>query len=175
MNENLKKETISWVLTLLVAFIIFFVCRQFLFAPVKVEGKSMVPTFENNNRIMISKITKISHFDMIVFHSPVAGSDYIKRVIGVPGDTIEIRNDVLYVNGKKYKEPYLEANKKKVMPGQNLTGNLKVTVPAGSLYVMGDNRQYSSDSRDFGFVPKKDVVGEVVFRFYPLNEISIPK
>jgi signal peptidase I len=175
MKEKTKKEASSWAKSILLALVISFICREFIFAPVQVVGKSMMPTFENNNRIIISKISKIERFDMIVFHSPVSSDDYIKRVIGLPGDTVEVKDDVLSINGKKYEELYLKANKGILTQKDHLTGDLKVIVPKGSLYVMGDNRRHSSDSRIFGFISEKAVMGEVEFRFYPIKEIGTPK
>lgn len=175
MNKLVKKEIWSWAKAILLTLIIVFICRQFLFAPIKVDGKSMMPTFENNDRVIISKMHKIEPFDLIVFHSPVSSTDYIKRVIGLPGDTIEVKDDILYVNDKKYEEPYLKNNKKNLLQKEKLTEDLKETVPKGSLYVMGDNRHNSEDSRNFGFILKENVVGEVVLRYYPLNQINIPK
>ncbi|WP_409305920.1 signal peptidase I [Peribacillus sp. SCS-155] len=174
MNENAKREAWSWIKSLLIALVIVFICREFIFTPVKVEGKSMMPTFEDNNRIIVSKISKLEHLDMIVFHSPVSSENYIKRLIGMPGDVVEVKDDTLFINGKKYEEPYLKANKQMIPFKQHLTEDFKVTVPNGSLFVMGDNRRNSSDSREFGFIAKKAVIGEVKFRFYPLREVGMP-
>ena len=71
----------------------------------------MYPTFEDSNRVILNKISDVDRFDMIVFHAPDADENYIKRVIGLPGDTVEMKNDVLYINGKAYKEPYLKDSK----------------------------------------------------------------
>ncbi|PLT30719.1 signal peptidase I [Peribacillus deserti] len=182
MERNLSKEIISWIKSILLAAAIAFICRQFLFSPVTVYGESMSPTFEDKNKIIVTKVSKIQHFDNVVFHAPDAEENYIKRVIGLPGDSVEVRDDVLYINGKKYKEPYLDENKKKVSPDVKLTGNFKLEeltgksrVPAGCLFVMGDNRLNSSDSRRFGFIKTDSVIGEVVFRFLPFDELGKPE
>ena len=181
MKENIKQEGSSWVKTILVAFIVAFICREFLFAPTIVRGESMEPTFEDQNKVILSKISEIQRFDMIVFHAPDSDERYIKRVIGLPGDSIEVKDDVLYINGKIYEEPYLEGNKDADLLGK-LTGDFtledltgKSTVPQHSLFVLGDNRLNSKDSRIFGFISENSVIGEVKFRFYPLKEIGIPK
>ena len=119
---------------------------------------------------------------MIVFHAPdVDGKDYIKRVIGLPGDSIDMKDDVLYINGKAVEEPYLNANKED-NPINKLTEDFSLQektgesqVPKNMLFVMGDNRLISKDSRIFGFISYDSIVGEVKFRFYPLQEIGIPK
>ncbi len=172
MSESSKKEVWSWVKAILLGLAIAFICREFIFAPVKVEGKSMMPTFEDNNRIIVSKMSKVERFDMIVFHSPVSNDDYIKRVIGLPGDIVEVQDDVLLINNIIYDEPYLQENKEMLSTQEQLTDDFKVTVPEGSLYVMGDNRKKSSDSREIGFITEDAVVGEVKFRFFPFTEFG---
>ncbi|MFJ7936318.1 signal peptidase I [Sporosarcina sp. NPDC096371] len=175
MKETSKRELISWIQSLAIAFIIAIGIRQFLFTPVIVSGQSMEPTFENENKIVISKIHKINRFDMIVFHAPHSTEDYIKRVIGLPGDVVVMKDDKLYINGKEYEEDYIQANKEKVFEGQKLTQDFEVEVPEGYLYVLGDNRRHSTDSRELGVIDEKSVVGSVAFRFYPFREIGIPK
>ena len=87
----MKKEALSWVKSILIALIVVFICRQFLFAPVTVKGESMEPTYENNDWIVVTKVGEIKHFDMVVFHAPDEEKDYIKRVVGLEGDRIEMR------------------------------------------------------------------------------------
>jgi len=181
LEKSSKKELYSWIWSLTLAIVIAFLCRTYIFTPTTVYGESMSPTFENKDRVLISKITDIEHFDMIVFAAPDSDEHYIKRVIGLPGDSVEMRDDVLYINGEKKEEPYLESSKEGILFGK-LTGDFTLeeltghkTVPEGSLFVMGDNRLISKDSRSFGFVPMDSVDGEVKLRIYPLGEIGIPK
>lgn len=175
MKENTKKEIYSWVKSIAFAFIIAFICRQFIFTPTTVQGESMMPTFEEGNRVILSKISDIDRFDMVVFDAPDADKQYIKRVIGLPGDSIEVKNDVLYINGKIYEEFYLNEKKKENLLDKFTNDFQYKEVPENSLFVMGDNRLKSHDSRDFGVISYDSVVGEVKFQFYPLNEIGIPK
>ncbi|CAH0346680.1 signal peptidase I [Bacillus sp. CECT 9360] len=175
MRDHTKKELYSWIKSIVFALVVAFICRQFLFSPITVKGESMEPTFENNDRIIVSKVSKIEHFDMIVFHSPISKDDYIKRVIGLPGDTIEMKNDVLYINGKAFEEQYLNENKGEIPLETTLTEDFKVTVPEGSLFVLGDNRPSSMDSRIIGSISDDAVVGEVKFRFYPFKEVGTPE
>ncbi|AMA61768.1 signal peptidase I [Kurthia gibsonii] len=171
------KEVMSWVWPILIAILIAVGVRYFLFAPVTVKGESMENTYHDNDRVIISKVSKIKRFDVIVFKSPVEDDYYIKRVIGLPGDNIEFKNDELFINGKKYKEDYEQDHVKEYQADglnftedftmKDVTGDVKV--PDNSYFVMGDNRQNSSDSRDYGFIKKSAVSGVVLFKFFPWN------
>jgi len=181
MNHSAKKTALSWFKSFLAACLLVFLCRQFFFAPTTVLGASMSPTFESGNKVLLNKIGAIERFDLIVFHAPDAKEkNYIKRVIGVPGDKIVFKDDTLYVNGQAYRESYLEENKQnssftKLTEDFTLaekTGDNKV--PDGYYFVMGDNRLKSKDSRSFGFIRKESVIGKVFLRFYPLSEFGSP-
>lgn len=173
------KEMWSWIKAIVIALIVVALVRQFIFSNYIVSGESMMPTLQNGNRLIVSKLDytfgKPHHFDIIVFHATPT-DDYVKRIIGLPGDQIEYHNDQLYVNGKPVPEPYLKAYKANLPKGTDLTGNFtlkgytgKTVVPKGKLWVMGDNRQNSEDSRYFGFVDERRVVGKVAFRYWPTN------
>ncbi|WP_050616199.1 signal peptidase I [Bacillus testis] len=177
-----KNEIFSWIKSIVFALVIVFVCRQFLFTPVTVSGESMMPTFEDHNKVIVSKISKIKRFDVVVFKSPESDDNYIKRVIGLPGDTIKVKGDVLYINGRAYEEPYLNQYKEALPIGTHLTDDFtlaektgKTQVPEGTIFVMGDNRRNSNDSRMFGFISDKAVMGEVKFRFFPFDEMGNPE
>ncbi|MFC7392532.1 signal peptidase I [Scopulibacillus cellulosilyticus] len=160
----------------LVAVILAFLVRYFLFAHVVVEGHSMMPTLHNRDHMIISKISykiwKPHRFDIIVFHA-TEKSDYIKRVIGLPGDIIQCKNDNLFVNGKKMDEPYLRPLKK-VTEGP-LTYDFTVKVPKGTVFVLGDNRHNSRDSRIIGPIPINKIVGKAELTFWPLSDFRIAK
>lgn len=181
MKENTKKEVLSWIKTFVFIILIVVLVRTFLFTTITVNGDSMFPTFENNDRLVVNKVSKLKRFDMVVFEAPDSDSLYIKRVIGLPGDSLEVKDDILYVNGKATDEPYLEENKKKNefdyltddFTLEELTGETKV--PEGKLFVLGDNRIYSKDSRNFGFISEESLIGETFFQYLPLNKMGIPK
>ncbi|UPO89201.1 signal peptidase I [Niallia sp. Man26] len=180
MKKRWQQELYSLLKCFVFAIIIVVICRNFLFSPSVVHGESMSPTFEDGNKVILSKISDIEHFDMIVFHAPDQDANYIKRVIGLPGDTVSMKDDVLYINGKAYTKFYLKENKLGATTAK-LTGDPTLeeetgekTVPNNSLFVLGDNRLKSKDSRDFGFISDKSVIGKVVLRIYPLNEIGLP-
>ncbi|MGE8206295.1 signal peptidase I [Heyndrickxia sp. NPDC080065] len=182
MGKDSKKELFSWIKSILLAAIIVFVCRYFVFTPSIVVGQSMEPNLQDGNRIIVSKLSDIKRFDEIVFHAPDEDEHYVKRVIGLPGDHIEMKNDVLYINGKAYQEPYLKEKKKEIAPMQKLTEDFtleeytqKKKIPKGYLFVLGDNRLVSKDSRSFGLIPMDSVIGKVKVRFWPFNEIKVFK
>lgn len=175
-----KNELWEWVKALLIAFALAGVIRYVLFAPIVVDGLSMMPTLHNGDRMIVNKLGKPERFDIIVFHAPEQ-KDYIKRVIGLPGDTVEYRDDVLYVNGKPYKEPYLETYKAQVQDGpltadftlEEITGEKKV--PEGELFVMGDNRRSSKDSRHIGTISINKVIGDTSFVYWPFKDMGFVK
>ncbi|RSD28706.1 signal peptidase I [Mesobacillus subterraneus] len=175
-----KNEIWDWVKTIAIAILLAFAVRVIFLTPIEVKGQSMEPTLQENERMIVTKVGQPKRFDIIVFHSPVEDKDYIKRVIGLPGDRIEYIEDVLYINGKAYDEPYLEDSKKSLAFGW-LTGTftLKDTpvnsdvVPEGHLFVLGDNRRHSKDSRSFGAVPFESIIGTTKVIFYPLDEMKI--
>ncbi|WP_100404500.1 signal peptidase I [Bacillus solitudinis] len=179
-----KSDSWEWVKAVAIALILAFVIRYFLFAPIVVDGQSMMPTLEHSDRMIVDKISyafsEPERFDIIVFHAP-DGKDYIKRVIGVPGDRVEYRGDVLYVNDQAVEEPYLE-NLKLVYEGETLTGDFQLiditsdtVVPEDQLFVLGDNRRHSKDSRDIGTVHIDKVVGKANIVFWPFSDIRIAK
>jgi len=174
-----KSEFMSWLVAILFGIVISFICREFLFSPLVVKGASMLPTYENQDVIIVSKLSEINRFDQVVFEAPYEDEYYIKRVIGLPGDTVEMREDILIINDKEYNEPYV--NRNSTSPLQiRVTENFTLeeltgydTVPEGYLFVLGDNRLRSSDSRHFGLIPIDSVLGESKLRIYPFTHIKL--
>ncbi|MFJ7753476.1 signal peptidase I [Peribacillus muralis] len=180
--EN-RKEVFSWIKAILIAVILAFLIRTYIFAPIVVDGESMMPTLQDHERIVLTKfgtnIDSIDRFDIVVFHATV-DKDYIKRVIGLPGDHIEYKDDTLYINGKAYEEPYLDQYKKQMAGGMPLTESFKLeditggmTVPDDQLFLMGDNRQNSLDSREIGTISVDEIVGKANLVYWPIKEIKI--
>lgn len=177
MNVKEIGKTILYFL-LLVA--ILFGLRLYVFTPVVVKGDSMDPTLADGERVIALKNTEVKRFDIVTFPAPDdPGKNYIKRVIGLPGDTIEYKSDQLYVNGKKVAEPYLDEFKKELSDGQPLTYDFNLNdlfgtekVPAGELFVLGDNRRISKDSRIIGMIKEKNIMADVKFVFWPLDRFG---
>ncbi|WP_318184445.1 signal peptidase I [Metabacillus idriensis] len=180
MKEKKKQsELFEWIKAIFIAVSIALLIRGFLFAPIVVDGESMESTLNDEDRMIVSKIGKPERFDIIVFHA-TENKDYIKRVIGLPGDHIMYQNDMLYINGKAFEENYLDQNKKefKEIFGENelFTENFNLenlghkTVPKDTLFVLGDNRRYSKDSRHINVIPIDKVVGKAQFVYWPLDK-----
>ena len=173
------REALNLILSVAIAFVLFIVIRSYLFYPFQVVGDSMVPTLETGDRLILNKLANIDRFDIVVFPAP-DGTDeeYVKRIIGLPGDEITYFQDELYINNEKVEEHYLEALKEasdQVLTGDftlfSLTG--EATVPDDMYFVMGDNRSVSKDSRKFGFIPAAQIEGTADLRLWPLNKIGI--
>ncbi|MCR8641771.1 signal peptidase I [Paenibacillus sp. N1-5-1-14] len=177
-----KKETWEWAKALLIAVVIVVVLRGFLFEPFKVSGPSMEPNFFDAERLIVNKITytwgKPKQGDVVVFKAN-AEEDYIKRVIGLPGDTVKVDGDKVFVNGKELDEPYLKTAIEKAQseghPYNTARNFAESKVPDGKIFVLGDHRPVSKDSRfeDVGFVDISQVVGRADVIFWPLDKFSL--
>ena len=167
----------SWIWSFIVAFIIVGAVYIFLGRPFTVSGASMYPTLHNGDRMILSKIGDINRFDVVVLKAPDENVEYIKRVIGMPGDTLELKQGVLYINGKKIEQPFIntEALQKQTVfiddfTLQSLIGETKI--PAGKYFVMGDNRGVSRDSRMIGLIDRAAIEGKAVFTIWPMNQFG---
>lgn len=153
--------------TIVLALVLFVIINA-LTSRVRVENISMEPTLYPGELILVSKLTytlgEPRHGDVVIFHAPNnPGEDYIKRIIGVPGDQVDIANGEVRVNGVLLDEPYISA-----APGY--TGSW--TIPEESLFVLGDNRNSSSDSHAWGYVPMDEVIGKALFIYWPFDQIK---
>ena len=161
-RSSLYRSLVDVLETLLLALVLFIGVNA-VSARIRVDGSSMEPTLHNGEFIIVNKLAyslgKPALGDVIVFRFPNdPGQDYIKRVIGVPGDRIEVSQGHVFVNGKRLDEPYIAA-----MP--NYSGDW--TVPADALFVLGDNRNNSSDSRNWGPVTMEAVIGKALLIYWP--------
>lgn len=175
MNSSFVKEVYEWIKSLVIAGILAYLIHTFLFAVVVVSGSSMESTLLDQERLIMNKIVyrieEPKYGDIVVFHATET-DDYIKRVIGVPGDVIEYKEDTLYINGEIMNEPYLEEKKKELAADLLLTIDFgPVEVPDGMVFVMGDNRRNSTDSRDIGPISIDKIIGRVNYVIWPIQEI----
>ncbi|QLK85623.1 signal peptidase I [Staphylococcus sp. 17KM0847] len=180
----MKKEAVEWIISIGLALIIVGLLYTFIVRPYNVQGDSMDPTLKDGDRVIVNKIGKtLGHLDngnVIVFHADDS-SDYVKRIIGKPGDHVEYKNDQLYLNGKKVKEPYLDYNMKHKtydeitgpVNSQSLAGSKgQYKIPEDKYLVLGDNREISKDSRTIGLIDKDQIVGKVFVRFWPFSDFK---
>lgn len=162
--------------TFLIAAAVFLVIYVFLFRPFEVKGDSMYPNFHDQEYVLTNLI--VLRFEtpklgeVIVFKAPPDPEvDYIKRVIGVPGDMVSVRDGNVYLNNKLLDQSSFLKPDVKTYSGAFLKDGETIKVPDGYYFVMGDNRLYSSDSREWGFVPKNSIIGDSMFVYWPLNRI----
>lgn len=169
-TSNFLKNFWDWGKSFLLALVLAILIKAFIFEPTQVQGSSMLNTLHSGDRVIVNKIRmkfkKLDRGDIIVMHFNPSNEDYIKRVIGLPGDTIQLIDGHFYINGDKYVEKYISGDY--TYPINNNEWNLK----DGEYFVAGDNRNLgkSKDSRDFGPVNIKDIKGVATLRFYPFGE-----
>jgi signal peptidase I len=160
-----------WIRDIVISLMVSAFFILFLYQPVKVEGTSMMPTLDDQERVFINKfvyrIEPIERGDVVVFRYPRDTSkSYIKRVIALPGDRVRIDDGLLYVNGRRVEEDYVPSN------FEDLRSYAETVVPAHSYFVMGDHRNLSNDSRDFGPVDERFIYGKAVFGYWPVAKLG---
>lgn len=161
-------------ITLLIAFVIAMVLKCFVVDSCKILSDSMVPTLEKGDRVIVSKISYIigepERGDVIIFEPPAEvneGVDFIKRIIGLPGEIVEIKDETVYIDGEPLSEDYLNE--------KPLYDFGPVTVPEGKYLVLGDNRNYSADAHVWSdpFISKEDIEAKAIFQYFPFDEIGL--
>lgn len=182
-----KNEVLEWIKAIVIALVLVILIRWLLFKPFIVDGPSMQPNFHTGERLIVNEILydirSPKRGEIIVFHVPAEGRDFIKRVIGVAGDKVEVKGDTVTVNGEVIEEPYLKEAIESAHSQNRLWNNkdfpneevAESTVPEGHVFVMGDNRSDSKDSRMIGFVPLGDIVGRADLIFWPIQDIELIK
>ena len=172
----------GWVIevveTLVLTLVVFLVIQNFIAQPFQVQGSSMETTFLDGQYVLVDRLSHVwspyARGQVIVFHPPEGagenGYPFIKRVIGLPGDTVALQDGKVLVNGTILDEPYAYRDENGVTePTEPLTEVSSWTVPPGDVFVMGDHRQASEDGRAFGPIPISSVIGRVLIRYWPLS------
>ena len=164
--------------TLILAAAAFVVVYMFLFRPFEVKGESMYPNLKDSQYLITNiiglKLNSPKLGEVIVFKSPTEpDKDFIKRVIGVPGDTVMVKESHVYLNGKMLDETKYLLPSVVTSGGSFLREGEQVTVPEGYFFVLGDNRPFSSDSREWGFVPKNNIIGDSFFVYWPIKSAGV--
>ncbi|HPQ45987.1 MAG TPA: signal peptidase I [Clostridia bacterium] len=194
MKNKFFKELLQWIEAIAIAIVLAILIRGFLFEPVIIEGRSMMDTLHDGDRVILNKISlafnKPDYGDIVVIEieepyfnvlkflnnseaakkllPTTTGADYIKRVIAKAGDTVDIKDGYVYVNGERLEEPYLRAQ------GTTMSSVTKMpyTVEEGKYFVMGDNRVESRDSRSFGTIDENQIIGRTTTRVWPLYSLG---
>lgn len=175
----------SWAPQLIFAVLVALAVRFLIFQPYEIPSDSMLPTLEPGDRVVVNRLSytagDLERGQVIVFDRPpsLAGTDdMIKRVVGLPGETVQFRNDAVYIGSLRMVEPYLRQDQATSAPtgipgceGSNI-GALTCVVPQGHVFVMGDNRSSSVDSRRFGPIPIDTVIGRAAVRVWPMSSIN---
>lgn len=183
MNNALKtigQFVLDTIETIVVGLSIFVMVYLFLFQPTEVNGKSMEPTFQTGDRIYIEKVSyrfsNPERGDIVVFKAPPTHDDleFVKRIIAIPGDKLEIKDGDIYVNDNKIEETYLYKDTD-TFPMTFVLANNPLIIPEDKYFVMGDNRNHSSDSREWGLVDRSEIVGRAIFRWWPVNNMGVVK
>jgi signal peptidase I len=171
-SKGLLPDVRSWLRDICVSLAIAGIVIVFLYQPVKVEGNSMLPELTDQERIFINKFIyrfeSIQRGDVVVFWYPLdPAKSYIKRVVGLPGETVQLVNGEVFVNGKRLFEPYVPSEYR---DRQSLA---PVRIPQGEFFVLGDHRTSSNDSRVWGTVERKLIYGKAVFVYWPVEQLGI--
>lgn len=172
-----KEHVIDFFQTLVVFAAIGTAVYWLVAQPHKVSGSSMFPNFKNGDYIITDKVSyKIDdpkRGDIVVFKNPRDETqDFIKRILGVPGDILKVADGKIYLNGSELNEPYL-GPAITTSPGSFLKEGQEITVSTGHYITIGDNRSASSDSREWGFITREEIIGKVFFRYWPATEVGL--
>jgi len=171
----------DFIETIVIALSIFLVVYLFFMQPHQVNGQSMVPSFQSGEYLLTDKVTyrmrDPERGEVVVFHAPQSahcakgtGCDFIKRILAVPGESVEVKNNGIYIDGVRLSESYIP-DSYKTLAGE-FSRNRVIRLGANEYFAVGDNRPYSSDSRAWGPIKKEDIVGRVFYRYWPVKAIG---
>lgn len=165
-TKDTLKSVVSWLLTIVICLVSAKLFTTFVISSVEIDGASMYSTLDDGDKALTDalfyKFGKINRFDIVIIemdHGPHKGEKLVKRVVGLPGETIKYENNTLYINGEVVAETFIDDNAK------SETDIYETKIPEGKYFVLGDNRGNSSDSRYFGFVNKSEIIGRGLLRF----------
>ena len=180
-DRLLIEDILDFIKTFLFCSLIVIFINAFLFSPKQVVGRSMYPTLKNNQKgivnVIRSNLGKIERYDIVIakIQEEEKTSEVIKRVIGMPNDTISCKDEIIYINGQPLDEPYLESEYKEEWVKKNhyFTKNFQeIKLKDNEYFIIGDNRPLSQDSRDFGPITREQILAKDFFVLWPLNEIA---
>jgi len=182
MLKKILNFFLDSIQALVLALSFFVLLYLFVAQPNQVHGSSMFPNFHDGEFVLTEKLTYHTrdpqYGDVVIFKAPPSEPcaenecEYIKRVIAVPGDTVKVANGSVWVNGSILEEPYIP-EEYVTNPGSFLRENRPIIVPPNEYLLLGDNRPHSRDSREFGTIPKDNIVGRAFFRYWPINRLGL--
>ena len=192
IKEKIKSEIREWTESIIIALILALLIRTFIVQAFKIPSGSMIPTFEVGDRIFANKFVYGARIpftdirfpavkdpqrgDIIIFLSPeTPKKDFVKRLIALEGEKVEIKNGNIYINGKRLEAPLSIRSNYYYNRGDYGKEGEAVTVPEGNYYVLGDNSANSRDSRYWGFVPKRNLIGKAILVYWPIQRIRMVK
>lgn len=180
-QKRLKRIILEIGISVGISGFVFYLLSFFVFSMPKVEGYGMMPTLKNEDRVFVNRFSEIKRFSLVYFKTPGTREYSIRRVIGLPGETVEYENDQLWIDGEEKAERFLAEELNKAVKGKyQVTEDFSSgeigkknteRIAANSYLVLGDNRQFSSDSRSYGYIKKEDIVGVVKMKWLPLHEM----
>ncbi|MBR2067883.1 MAG: signal peptidase I [Solobacterium sp.] len=175
-ESSALKEVFLFLKDLAISFAVILLLTTFVIRPVKVKGSSMYPTLEDAeigfSNLIGMKLNHLKRFDIVIIHLADRDEYLVKRLIGMPGDTIEVNQDVLYINGEPVKETYLD-EEYKASEGPIFTGDIaELTLGENEYYCLGDNRPHSTDSRVYGPFQKEQIISKGIFVLFPFNHFG---
>jgi signal peptidase I len=178
MQQNqMIKSTLEFIKTIAIVLVLAFIIKTFFIQTFIIDGQSMEPNFHNGEYLLVDKFSyhitqpKRGDVDIIIPPDDIS-KDYIKRIIGVPGDTVEIKSGKVFINNKEIKEPYLPSNTPTLING-DFKQSQKITLKDNQYYVLGDNRGDSRDSRYIGIIPKENIIGRTLLIAFPFKNAQV--
>ncbi|HLR70106.1 MAG TPA: signal peptidase I [Pseudogracilibacillus sp.] len=184
MSSKGSNEWADWLKIFVIALLFALIVRKFIFSPIIVDGPSMQPTLYDRDQMIVNRFIynfkEPDRFDIVIFHASEE-KDFIKRVIGLPGEHVKVENNILFIDGVQVDQPFLEPDEEAPIDYPIITndftlemlpGNYDV-IPEGYVLVLGDNRSNSTDSRSIGLIRIDQIVGKTSFVYWPFDRIHI--
>lgn len=181
-QHSVLRGILEWVVTFALVFVFFIFIRMFVMEPYRVPTGSMEPTIEIGDQVFAQKVTVnlglgVKQGDIVVFRNPDGTSEHdilVKRVIATGGQTVDLVDGVVFVDGEALEEPYVQGSSYPLASqADGVSVGFPYTVPEGCVWVMGDNRENSADSRYFGAVSEDDLIAVVILRYWPINRFGL--
>lgn len=174
-----KNGLFEWVKIILIALALAFLVRTFVVSPIVVDGPSMQPTLEDRDHMIVNKLkyrfSDMERFDIVIFHA-TADKDFIKRVIALPGEHVAVSDNILYIDGEPVEEPFIDKDNNWLHTEdfrlEELPGGYE-KVPEDHVFVLGDNRNNSTDSRSLGVIPMDEIIGKTNVIYWPIKRMQI--